>query len=94
MVRIPRVSINLYKVVAGVGFSLVWARVMYLIWGQPSYLTFVWFYLGVGSIVLKWVLFWAIDRIHLKLRVGALRKRLDEAEERVNSVWESPDSAK
>ena len=84
--RLPKLSVNFYKVVVGVCFSLIWARVMYLIWEQPSYLTFIWFYIIIGSVILKWVLFVIIDRIHLRMRLKALRKELDEAERRMSEI--------
>lgn len=76
-------GINFTKAIAGIVFSLLWARLMYSLWEHPSYLTFVWFYLGIGSLLLKWVLFEIIDRIALKLRVQNLKKELDEADMRV-----------
>jgi hypothetical protein len=85
-VKLPKLGVNFYKIVVGVCFSLLWARVMYLIWEQPSYLTFIWFYIVIGSILLKWVLFVIIDRIHLRIRLKALRRELDESERRVNEI--------
>jgi hypothetical protein len=85
-VKLPRISVNLYKVVSGVGFSLLWAWVMYLLWHQPSYTTFIWFYLVIGSILLKWVLFGIIDRIHLKLRLRAVKRELDQSDMRVRQA--------
>lgn len=86
MLKLPSIGVNFYKVITGIVFSLVWARVMYFIWSQPSYLTFVWFYLGVGSFILKWVLFEIIDRINLKIRVRNLKRQLDEADKRVRQA--------
>lgn len=86
MLRVPRINVNLCKVVLGVGFSLIWGRVMYHIWPEPSYLTFVWFYLAVGGILLKWGFFEIIDRVNLKLRLRAVRKELDESSTRVREV--------
>jgi len=60
-VKLSKLDINFYKVVIGVGFSLLWARVMYLVWQQPSFTNFVWFYLLVGSVILKWVIFEIVD---------------------------------
>ena len=88
-IRLPRLGINFYKVVVGVCFSLLWARVMYIIWEQPSYLTFIWFYIVIGSVLLKWVIFTIIDRIHLRLRLKAVKKELDESERRINEVSKS-----
>ncbi len=88
-IKLPRLNVNFYKVVVGVCFSLLWARVMYVIWEQPSYLTFIWFYLVIGSVIVKWVLFTIIDRIHLRLRLKALKKELDESERRVNEASQS-----
>jgi hypothetical protein len=85
-VKLPKLGVNFYKIVVGVCFSLLWARVMYLIWEQPSYLTFIWFYTVIGSILLKWVLFVIIDRIHIRIRLKALRKELDESERRINEI--------
>jgi len=84
--RLPRVGVNFYKVVLGVGFSLLWAWIMYLLWPQPSYMTFIWFYLAIGSIILKWVLFEIIDRIHLKIRLRAVKMELDESNMRVREA--------
>jgi phosphate transport system protein len=94
-VKLPRPDINLYKVIIGVGFSLVWARVMYLLWDQPSFISFIWFYLGIGSIVLKWVLFAITDRIYTALRLKAVKKELNEsimrAEEASKVSYEAKD---
>jgi hypothetical protein len=84
--KLPKVNINFYKVVVGVVFSLLWARVMYFIWSNPSYVIFVWFYLGIGSMVLKWVIFEIIDRINLRVSVRNLERELDEAERRRREV--------
>lgn len=84
--KLPRLDINFYKVVIGVGFSVLWARVMYLIWQQPSYVTFVWFYLLIGSVILKWVIFEIVDRIHVKLRIKAVSEELDESSTRVQEA--------
>jgi hypothetical protein len=81
--KFPRININFSKAIAGILFSLLWARVMYFLWEHPSYLTFVWFYLGIGSLLLKWALFEIIDRIALRLRIKNLKKELDEADARV-----------
>lgn len=86
MARAPRLNINLYKVITGVCFSLFWASVMYMVWEQPSYLTFVWFYLGLGSIVLKWVIFEFIDRIHMKLRLRTIGKEIEQSRTRVREA--------
>ncbi|MDP2719737.1 MAG: phosphate signaling complex protein PhoU [Dehalococcoidia bacterium] len=67
-------------------FSLGWARVMYFIWPQPSFLTFLWFYLAIGGIVLKWVIFEVLDRVNLKLRLRGVKRELDESRKR---VWEA-----
>ncbi len=82
----PKLTINLVKVIAGVAFSLVWASVMYRIWPQPEYLTFVWFYLGLGSIVLKWIFFEIIDRIYMKVRLNRVRRELEESRKRVEKA--------
>lgn len=84
--KLPRLDINFYKVVIGVGFSLLWARVMYLVWQQPSFMTFVWFYLLMGSVILKWVIFEIVDRIHLKVWIRAVRRELDAASTRVHEA--------
>jgi len=76
-------STNFYKVVFGVAFSLLWARIMYAIWEQPSYLTFIWFYLGVGSLLLKWVFFEIIDRIRIRITMRSVQRELEEADTRV-----------
>jgi phosphate transport system protein len=83
IIKINRLSTNVYKVVFGVAFSMVWARVMYAIWNQPTYLTFIWFYLGLGSMLLKWVFFEIIDRIRAKATVKLVQKELAEADIRV-----------
>lgn len=77
---------NFYKVVFGVGFSLLWARIMYIIWRQPSYTIFVGFYLGLGSILLKWVFFEIIDRLHMRLRLKTVAKELEESDMRIHEV--------
>lgn len=82
----PRIDINFLKVIVGIVFSLLWARVMYFLWEQPSYLTFVWFYLGLGSLLLKWVLFEIVDYIAVKRRIKNFEKELDEANERLRQV--------
>ena len=84
--RLPTVSINFYKVLVGIGFSLLWARVMYFIWSHPSFVTFVWFYLGLGSMLLKWALFEIIDRVNFIIRIRNMERELDEAERRLNQV--------
>jgi phosphate transport system protein len=84
--RLPRVDVNFYKVVIGVAFSLVWARVMYLVWQQPSFMTFMWFYLLIGSVILKWVIFNIVDRVYLKLRIKAVSGELEQASTRVHEA--------
>lgn len=84
--KLPRLGVNFYKVVFGVAFSLLWAKVMYTIWRQPSYITFVWFYLALGSILLKWVFFEIIDRIHTKMRLRTVRRELEESDVRVHQA--------
>jgi len=85
----PKLTVNVYKVLFGVAFSLVWARVMYAIWAQPSYATFIWFYLGVGSVLLKWVFFESIDRLHRRLRRRAIEKQLAESVTRLDEATSS-----
>ncbi|MFO7773658.1 MAG: phosphate signaling complex protein PhoU [Dehalococcoidia bacterium] len=87
--KLPRLDVNFYKVVTGVGFSLLWARTMYLIWAQPSYITFVWFYLLIGSVILKWGIFKIVDRIHLKVKLKAVKEELDESRTRVQEATKS-----
>jgi phosphate transport system protein len=84
--KLPRLDVNFYKVVVGVAFSLVWARVMYLVWQQPSFITFMWFYLLIGSVILKWVIFNIVDRVHLKLRIKAVSGELEQASSRVHEA--------
>jgi len=84
--KLPKANINLYKVVVGIAFSLLWAMVMYFIWSQPSYVTFIWFYLGIGGVLLKWVLFEIIDRINLRVRIRSMERELDEAQRRRRAV--------
>lgn len=84
--KLPQANINLYKVVVGIAFSLLWARVMYSIWSQPSFVTFMWFYLGIGSVLLKWVLFEIVDRINLRVRIRSMERELDEAQRRRRAV--------
>lgn len=84
--KLPRLGVNFFKAAAGIIFSLLWARVMYFIWEQPSYLTFVWFYLGIGSLLLKWMLFEIVDRLALRWRVRSLKKELDEADMRLRRM--------
>jgi phosphate transport system protein len=80
---LQRLDINFLKVVVGVIFSLIWGQVMYFIWGNPSFIVFIWFYLGIGSVVLKWVIFYIIDRIHTRFRVQAVKKELAQSTARV-----------
>ncbi len=84
--RFPEDNVNLYKVIVGIGFSLLWARVMYFIWAQPSFVTFVWFYFGIGSTLMKWGLFEIVDRVNLRVRIRNMEKELDEAERRRDEV--------
>jgi uncharacterized membrane protein len=84
--RLSRANINFYKVLVGIAFSLLWGRVMYSIWDQPPFITFIWFYLGIGSLVLKWVLFEIIDRITFRIRIRNMQRELDEAEQRKRAV--------
>lgn len=86
MAKLPGLGVNLYRVIFGVAFSLVWANVMYMIWPQPSFLTFVWFYLTLGSLLLKWVFFEIIDRIYLKCQLRAIKKELEESDTRVRQA--------
>ncbi len=95
MVKLLKLGVNFYKVIVGVCFSLVWARVMYIIWDQPSYITFIWFYIVIGSILLKWVFFVIIDRINMKMKLKAVRRELDQSTMRVHEasiVKQSPDN--
>ncbi len=84
--RMLRLGINFYKVLFGVGFSLLWARVMYMVWQQPSFITFIWFYLVIGSLLLKWVFFELIDRIDKLLKLRAIKKELKESDTRIQQV--------
>ncbi len=84
--RLSEVNINSYKVMVGFGFSLLWARVMYFIWAQPSFVTFIWFYFAIGSVLMKWVLFEIVDRVNLRIRTRNMEKELDEAERRRHEV--------
>ena len=86
--KLPRIGINFYKALLGVSFSLLWAKVMYVLWDQPSYTTFIWFYLAIGGVLLKWVIFEIIDRIHLKIILRAVRRELDESDRRVREATE------
>ncbi|MFW6126546.1 MAG: phosphate signaling complex protein PhoU [Chloroflexota bacterium] len=86
MLKRPKLTVNLWKVLFGVAFSLVWAKVMYIIWPQPSYVTFIWFYLGLGSVLLKWVFFEVIDRVHGRLRRRVVERRLAESGVRVEEA--------
>ncbi len=91
-IRRLSLNINLFKVSFGVAFSLVWARVMYLLWQEPSYITFIWFYLGIGSVLLKWVFFEIIDRIHKRIKLGSVRKELEQSDTRVQEASKDKDS--
>jgi phosphate transport system protein len=84
--KLPRLDVNFFKLVIGVGFSLLWGQVMYLLWAEPPYLTFVWFYLIVGSVLLKWVIYKGVDMVHLRLRVRAVKEELDASSQRVHEV--------
>lgn len=81
-----RIDINFFKLVIGVLFSLLWGQVMYLLWTEPPFLTFVWFYLIVGSVILKWVIYKAIDVVQLRLRVRSVKEELDASSRRVHGV--------
>lgn len=81
--KIPKLDINFYKVAAGVCFSLIWGRVMYCIWDQPSYITFLWFYLCIGSILLKWFIFKIIDKIDTNIRLKLIKRELEQSAIRV-----------
>ena len=59
---------------------------MYSIWEQPSFLTFVWFYLIIGSIILKWIIFEIVDRIQRKKMIRDMRKEVDESHKRVDEI--------
>ncbi len=82
--KLPKIDVNFYKVILGVGFSLIWAQLMYRIWDQPAFTTFIWFYLIIGSTILKWVLFGIVDRIHLRIKLRAVKKELEECDMRVH----------
>jgi phosphate transport system protein len=84
--KIPKLDVNFFKVVTGVCFSLLWARVMYLIWDQPSFITFIWFYLGIGSVLLKWVIFKIIDMINTGIILKKTRKELEQSAIRVREA--------
>ena len=84
--KLPKADVNLCKIVTGVAFSLLWAWIMYLLWPEPSFLTFLWFYLVLGSIILKWAIFWIIDRIHLRMRLKALNRELDASDRRIHDI--------
>jgi phosphate transport system protein len=83
---LTKLPTNFYKVLLGVIFSIAWARILYLIWPQPSFLTFLWFYLLIGSIVLKWVIFEIIDRINKRLKLRAVKRELEESDTRVTEA--------
>jgi phosphate transport system protein len=83
---LKRLDINFVKVVVGVVFSLIWGQLMYFIWKNPSFLIFIWFYLGIGSVVLKWVIFFVIDKIHTRLRVRAVKMELAQSTARVENL--------
>lgn len=91
--KLPGLSINLYKVAIGVLFSLLWGRVMYMIWDKPSYFIFIWFYLGVGSVILKWVIFEIIDRIRMRIRLKQVERALKESRTRVQNAAEERDQS-
>lgn len=84
--KLPTITVNLCKVMGGVVFSLLWARLMYSIWPQPPFLTFVWFYLFAGSILLKWLLFWVIDRLYLRKRLMDMARELEAADQRLGGM--------
>jgi len=81
-----KLDINFFKVTLGVIFSLLWARVMYFIWDQPSFIIFTWFYLGIGSIVLKWVLFSITDKVHTSIKLRDTRRELEQSIIRVKET--------
>jgi len=89
--KVPRFDINFYKVVTGVVFSLLWARLMYLIWSEPSFITFIWFYLGIGSVLLKWVIFKIIDKVNTAIKLRKTRRELEQAHRRVQEASKNLD---
>jgi len=88
--KIPKikVGVNFFKIIVGVIFSLIWGRMMYLIWPQPSYIAFVLFYLIAGSVLIKWVFFEIIDRVYLRLRLKTISREIDESDTRVQKAIE------
>ncbi|HXY74300.1 MAG TPA: phosphate signaling complex protein PhoU [Dehalococcoidales bacterium] len=79
-------GINFLKIIVGVIFSLAWGRIMYLIWPQPPYLTFVLFYLLAGSVIIKWVFFEIIDRANQKFKLKSVSREIEASNNRVHET--------
>jgi len=55
---------NFDKIAIGTPFLLLWGSVMYWGWDEPSFVVFLLFYLLLGNVILKWVIFELIDHFH------------------------------
>jgi len=57
---------NLHKISIGTPYLLLWGSLMYWLWDEPSFVTFVLFYLLLGNVVLKWIIFELVDHLHIR----------------------------
>ena len=57
---------NLHKIAVGTPWLLLWGSVMYWLWDEPDFVHFVLFYLLLGNVILKWILFELVDHFHLR----------------------------
>jgi len=57
---------NFHKIAVGTPWLLLWGSIMYWIWGDPSFVVFLLFYLLLGNVILKWIIFELIDHFHVK----------------------------
>jgi len=57
---------NLHKISVGTPWLLLWGSVMYWIWDEPTFVAFLLFYLLVGNVILKWILFELVDHFHVR----------------------------
>ena len=66
IIRRILVNKNLHKISVGTPFLLLWGALMYELWDEPSFVTFILFYLLLGNVVLKWTLFELVDHLHIR----------------------------
>jgi len=65
--RLHLMNKNLHKILVGTPWLLGWGSLMYWLWDEPSFAVFVLFYLLLGNMILKWILFELVDHVHIKL---------------------------